>query len=898
MTNTVKKLYLIDGSSYIYRAFHAIRDLRTSKGFPTNAIYGFVGMILKIIREVKPDYFAIVFDSRGPTFRDELFREYKANRPEMPDELVPQIPRIHEVVKAFRIPAISLEGYEADDLIATLVKKLDAPGLECVVVTGDKDLMQLVSDRVRLYDPMKEKFSGPEEVREKFGVGPERVVEILGLAGDAIDNIPGVPGIGDKTAKDLIQAFGSIEGVLENLERIPGEKKKQNLREHAETARLSKKLATLADDAPLQVSLPELVPAEPDRARLSELFREFEFTRFSRELAPEKTISYQEYKTILAEEELDRVLREIPQAPRLSVDLETVNPQIPGVTPVGAEIVGISLSLKEHEAFYIPVAHRYLGVPRQLSRDLVLAKLKPILENPAIPKVGQNIKYDYEVFKNYAITLAGVSFDPMVASYLLNPGKAIHGLSELALEYLGHTIISYKEVTGTEGKKQPRRSFDEVEVERATVYSGEDADLALILSGLLEKKLKEENLDGLFRELELPLIPVLAEMEWAGVKLDLELLKKLSAEFAVELKIREEEIHRLAGEEFNINSPKQLAEILFEKLKLPVKKKTKTGYSTDVEVLSELSAIHPLPKNLLEYRNFFKLKSTYVDALPGLVNPRTGRVHASFNQAVTATGRLSSSDPNLQNIPIRTPEGREIRRAFIAEEGHQLLSADYSQIELRILAHLSEDPILVESFEKGEDVHKRTAALIFGNAAESLDELRRRAKVINFGIVYGMSAYGLAKELGVEVRLAQAIIDDYFQRYRGVKTYLDETLAAARERGMVSTLWGRRRPLPELKSPDKNTRNFAERMAINTPIQGSAADLIKAAMIRISKSLPEKGAQARMIIQVHDELVFEVPEKELEAVRELVREEMEGVIKLRVPLKVDINSGPNWAEAH
>ncbi|MCX5860438.1 MAG: DNA polymerase, partial [Proteobacteria bacterium] len=497
---------------------------------------------------------------------------------------------------------------------------------------------------------------------------------------------------------------------------------------------------------PIQVSLAGLVPAEPDRAQLSELFREFEFSRFARDIAPEKTISYQEYKTILAEAELDRVLREIPKAPRFSVDLETVNPQIPGVTPVGAESVGISLSLREPEAFYIHVAHRYLGVPRQLARDLVLAKLQPILENPAIPKVGQNIKYDYEVFKNYGITLDGISFDPMVASYLLNPGKAIHGLSELALEYLGHTIISYKEVTGTEGKKLPRRSFDEVEVERATVYSGEDADLALILSGLLENKLKEENLDGLFRELELPLIPVLAEMEWAGVKLDLELLKKLSAELAVELQIREKEIHRLAGEEFNINSPKQLAEILFEKLKLPVKKKTKTGYSTDVEVLSELSEIHPLPKNLLEYRNFFKLKSTYVDALPGLVNPRTGRVHTSFNQAVTATGRLSSSDPNLQNIPIRTPEGREIRRAFIAEEGHQLLSADYSQIELRILAHLSEDPILVESFEKGEDVHKRTAILIFGDAAESVDELRRRAKVINFGIIYGMSAYGLAKE--------------------------------------------------------------------------------------------------------------------------------------------------------
>ncbi len=895
---SVKKLYLIDGSSYIYRAFHAIRDLRTSKGVPTNAIYGFVAMILKIVREAKPDYFAIVFDSRGPTFRDGLFREYKANRPPMPDELVPQIPRIRQVVEAFRIPAISLEGYEADDLIATLVKKLDAPGLEFVVVTGDKDLMQLVSDRVRLYDPMKDKYSGPEEVREKFGVGPDKVVEILGLAGDAIDNIPGVPGIGDKTAKELIQAFGSIEGVLENLERISGEKKKQNLREHAEAARLSKKLATLADDAPIQVSLAALAPAEPDRAQLSELFREFEFSRFARELAPEKTISYQEYKTILAAEELDRVLLEVPKAPRLSVDLETVNPQIPGVTPVGAEIVGISLSLREHEAFYIPVAHRYLGVPRQLPRDLVLAKLQPILENPEIPKVGQNIKYDYEVFKNYGITLAGISFDPMVASYLLNPGKAIHGLSELALEYLGHTIISYKEVTGTGGKRQPGRGFDEVEVERATVYSGEDADLALILSGLLEKKLKEENLDGLFRELELPLIPVLAEMEWAGVKLDLELLKKLSAELAAELKIREEEIHRLAGEEFNINSPKQLAEILFEKLKLPVKKKTKTGYSTDVEVLSELSELHPLPKNLLEYRNFFKLKSTYVDALPGLVNPRTGRVHASFNQAVTATGRLSSSDPNLQNIPIRTPEGREIRRAFIAEEGHQLLSADYSQVELRILAHLSEDPILIESFEKGEDVHQRTAILIFGDAAESLDELRRRAKVINFGIIYGMSAYGLAKELGVDAKLAQAIIDDYFQRYRGVKSYLEKTLAEAREKGSVSTLWGRRRPLPELKSPDRNTRNFAERMAINTPIQGSAADLIKAAMLRIAGRLKESCSRARMIIQVHDELVIEVPEKELKTVRELVREEMEGVIKLRVPLKVDINSGPNWAEAH
>ena len=896
-TAPAKKLYLIDGSAYIFRAFHAIRELRTSKGFPTNAVFGFVTMIRKIIREHRPDYLALVFDPPGPTFRDEMYEEYKANRPDMPDELEVQIPYIFKVVDAFRIPSITREGYEADDIIATLARKMDGPGIDTVIVTGDKDMMQVVSDRIRLYDPMKDKYSGPDEVRERFGVGPEKVIEILGLAGDSVDNISGVPGIGEKTAKELIQKYGSIEGVLKHLDEISGPKRKQALSEHADQAKLSRKLATLVEKVPVPVSLSDLAPQDPDQAALSELFRELEFSKFARELAPEKTVSPEHYRTIFKEKDLLVILAELKKSSRFAIDLETVNPHSKGINPIGAEIVGISLCGRENDAVYIPVAHRYLGAPRQLDREEVLKKLRSILEDPTQKKCGQNIKYDYLVLKNYGITLAGISFDPMVASYLINPGKPSHSLSELSLEYLGHTPTSYKEVTVTNEKKK-QLDFDEVEIERATAYSGEDAHLAYLLSGLLEHTLADLKLDRLFSELELPLIPVLAEMEWAGVKVDRELLSTLSREFERTLSKQEQEIYRAAGTEFNINSPKQLAEILFHRLKLPVIKKTKTGYSTDVEVLTQLAEHHPLPKNLLTYRNFFKLKTTYIDALPELIHPHTGRIHASFNQTVTATGRLSSSDPNLQNIPIRTEEGRKIRRAFIAEKGHILISADYSQIELRVLAHLSRDPLLLDSFRRGEDVHQRTAEEVFGKSSESFDELRRRAKVINFGIIYGMSAYGLSRELGIDPKTAQEYIDGYFKRYQGVRKFLDKVLRQAKKDKYVMTLWGRKRSLPELESSNRNIQAFGERIAVNTPIQGSAADLIKAAMITISRKLKEKKLSTRMIIQVHDELVFEAPEKEVERVKDLVRGEMEGVIDLEIPLLVEVNSGLNWDEAH
>jgi len=893
-----KRLFLIDGTHALFRAFHAIRDLKNSKGFPTNAIYGFTNMLVKIVKDHKPDYLVICFDTPGPTFRDKMYKEYKATRPPTPDDLVVQIPAVKEVISAFNIPLVEKPGFEADDLIGTLSRRAEAGGIEVVIVTGDKDMSQLVSERVTMLDTMKDRATGVAEVKERFGVGPEGVPDFLGLTGDKTDNIPGVPGIGDKTARDLLERFGSMDSILADPSKVERKAVRERLEAHADQARLSRDLATIRCDVDLHEDIEALAAREPDSAQLGELFTTYEFTRLRTEFGQKKqAISYDDYHTVTDAAEIEAVLSGILEAGAFAVDLETTS-----VDSMVAEIVGISLAYREHQAYYIPVAHYYLGAPAQLDRDTVLGKIKPLLEDPDIPVYGQNIKYEYVIFKRYGIELENMACDTMIASYLLNPSRHSHSLDEIAREHLDHTMISYKDVAGS-GKKQI--SFEQVDVKSATTYSCEDADVTFLLAGMLGERIREEpSLEHLFREIEMPLVEVLAGMEMTGVKIDVSFLRDLAAEFRSGLGGLAEKIYEEAGGQFNINSTQQLGRLLFEKLGYPGAKRTKTGYSTDVKVLSRLAASgYELPALVLEYRSFGKLISTYVEALPKLVNPQTGRIHTSYNQTVTATGRLSSSDPNLQNIPIRTKEGRRIREAFVPEEGAVLVSADYSQVELRVLAHVSGDERLVEAFRHDEDIHARTAREVFGEAevegsGEMNADLRRRAKAINFGVIYGMGAFGLAEQLGISRKEAQAYIDHYFQTYQGVKAWRDATLEAAREQGYVETLMGRRRYLPEINSREVNVRNFAERTAINTPIQGAAADLIKKAMLSIAARLRSERLGAKMIMQVHDELVFEAPAGEAEALKELVREEMEGAVRLDVPLKVDIGTGRNWNEAH
>lgn len=884
------KLFLIDGSSYLFRAFYALPHLSNSKGTPTNAIYGFTQMLLKVLKEHQPTYLAIVFDSKAPTFRSEIYQAYKANRPPMPEALSLQIPYIKKIIEGYRIATLEKEGYEADDLIATVAKKV-SPEIEIVIITGDKDILQLVNDRITVYDTMKDKKFGIKEVKERFGVEPEKIVEVMGLAGDPIDNIPGVPGIGEKTAIELIQKFGSIENLLNHLEEVPQKKLREKLEQYGEQARISRKLAELPTDLPVSFQLEDFAVPSPDLRTLRKLFKELEFTKLLKELPTEEPLQdyEREYRLILKEEEFLSLIEDLRKASWISIDLETTSP-----FPMWANLVGISLSYHPHQAFYIPVGHQGPHAHSQLPLSQVLEGLKPILADPWIKKVGQNIKYEWIVLKRYGIELRGILCDTMIASYLLNPTKHNHNLSELAREYLDRELMEFQEVTGAKGM-----TFDQVELEKAKNYGAQDADVTLQLSQLLLPKLREEGLLRLFEEVEMPLAVVLAKVEMNGVKIDSELLKEFSKEIEIQLQQKIERIYGLAGEVFNINSSQQLGKILFEKLKLPVIKKTKTGFSTNVEVLEKLSLHHELPLEILGYRNLAKLKSTYVDALPKLVHPETGRVHTSYNQTVTATGRLSSSDPNLQNIPVRTEEGNRIRQAFIPEKGWWILSADYSQIELRILAHLSQDETLIEAFRRDEDIHSRTASEIFGVPMEKVTPLmRRQAKVINFGIIYGMSAYGLSQQLGTEPKIAQTYIDEYFKKYPGVQIYIQKSLEEARTKGYVTTLLQRRRYLPEINSPTASIRQASERVAINTPLQGTAADIIKVAMIRIQNQLDKLRLKTKMIMQVHDELVFEVPEEEMEMASRMVREEMESVTELSVPLRVSLGSGKNWAEAH
>ena len=891
MPKQPKRLFLIDGSSYIYRAYYAIRHLSNSQGMATNAIYGFTNMLLKVIRESQPDQLAVIYDSKGPTFRKDIYPEYKANRSAMPEDLVPQIPYIKRVVEAFNLPGIEKAGYEADDIIATLAGKFAAKGMEVTVVTGDKDLMQIVSDRVCLLDTMKDKISGPAEVFERFG-GADKVVEVQALAGDSSDNVPGVPGIGEKTAKALIDEFGDVETLLASLDQLKG-KRRENLESFADQARLSKQLVTLITDLDLDVDDDAFVMAEPNRQALTELFKECEFHKLLQEFSDDSRASAKEasYRAVLNERDLAEMVAALEASERFAFDTETT-----GLDPLRADLVGLSFAVIAGEAWYVPVSHRYLGVPEQLPLDKVLAAVGPLLGSAEHLKIGQNLKYDILVMGRVGVAVTEPLFDTMLASYLANSAAQSHGMDSLATELLDYRTIPYSEVAGS-GKK--KICFDEVEVEKATVYAAEDADITLRLYEKLLPMIAEQEQQELFDHVEMALLPILVKMEQAGIRIDAELLNGLSADMEKKLAALEVEIHGLAGTTFNIGSPKQLGEVLFERLGLAKGKKTKTGWSTDVEVLSKLAEEHEIAAKILDYRSLSKLKGTYTDALPKLIHPDTGRIHSSFNQAVTATGRLSSSDPNLQNIPIRTEEGRRIREGFIPSEGCLLLAADYSQVELRILAHMADEPALKEAFARGEDIHRRTASEVLGLFPEMVtDEQRRQAKAINFGVIYGMSAFGLAKQLGISRREAQTFIDTYFERYPGIRTFMDSCIAEAREKMYVTTLLGRRCAIPEINSKNGAVRGYAERNAINYPVQGSAADIIKVAMVRIAHRLVREGLETRMLLQVHDELVFDVPEGELENVTALVTEEMEGAVDVSVPLLVEVGHGHNWREAH
>ncbi len=883
-----KKLYLIDVSAYFYRAFFALPPLTTSSGLPTNAIYGFTTMLQKLIKDEDPKYLAAILDRPEPTFRHEAYHEYKANRDEMPDNLSQQIPHIKEVIQAFNIPMLEKPGFEADDIMGTLAKQAEIEGAEVMIVSGDKDMCQMVSSKVKLLDTMKNKVTDIEGVKKKFGVSPEKVIDVLGLMGDSSDNVPGVPGIGPKTAESLINEYGSIEEIYENLEDITKKKVKQNLEENKEQAFLSKQLVTIDINVELEKRWHELEISAPNMDALRDLFKKFEFTRLIKEFTVEKREN-KNYSWITDLDEIKNLFEELKKQGSFALDFETTSE-----FPMLAQIVGISFAYEDHKGVYIPVAHE--GLENQPDRDLVLSLLKPLLEDETIKKIGHNLKYEYIIFKRHNIHLQGMECDTMVVSYVLNPSKYRHSLDNVALDYLDHKMISFKDVAGT-GKKAV--TFDKIEIEKASEYACEDSDVTSILSKLLFPQLKEDSADELYDSIEMPLIEVLAKMEIHGVKLDMDFLQALSDEFGTKLDGLEKKIYQEAGQEFNIKSTKQLGEILFEKLLLPVQKKTKTGYSTDVSTLTELSHLHPLPGEILSFRSLAKLKSTYIDNMPALVNDQTGRIHTSFNQTMTATGRLSSSDPNLQNIPIRTEEGRRIREAFIAEPGWKILSADYSQIELRLLAHLSGDENLIDAFTKGEDVHARTASEVWEVSPDEVTaDMRREAKVINFGIIYGMSSFGLSKELEISPKQAQEYIDSYFLQYRQVRQYLDKVLEDARENEYVSTLMNRRRYLPEINAKNGAVRKFAERTATNAPIQGTAADLIKIAMINIDKELDAKKLKSKMIMQVHDELVFEVPDDELEILSALVKNGMESVIALKVPLKVEMSWGKNWKEAH
>lgn len=890
-------LYLIDGSSYIFRAYYGVRaDLSTSDGFPTNAVYGFASMLLKFLREYEPRYLGMVFDSKGEVFRNEIYPEYKANRDEAPESLQLQFPKIFELVRAFSIPMLAMEGYEADDIIGTIARAQE--GSKVVLVTGDKDFCQLVSEDVTLVDTMRERVTGVREVRQKYGIEPGQMIDFFALVGDKVDNIPGVAGVGEKTASALISKYGDLDGVYGNLEELRPSVA-QRLREHKDDAYLSRELVTIKTDVGVGTGIEDFRYGGYAAEDLQEIFSELEFEKLldeigaSRAPGESEAVRYDSYETVFDEISLGRIISMVEEAGELSIDLETDSK-----LPMNAGIVGFSLCTSPGRAFYVPVGHAgNIEAERQMKPDTALSMLKPVLESEEIRKIGQNIKYDMLVLKNHGVSLRGIYFDTMLAAHLLDASRGSYKLDELSRTELGHRMISYDDVTG---KGKSKKNFAEVDIETAARYSCEDSDVALILSRKFLETLKQEELWDLYRENVLALLPVLCDMEFTGVSVDTAILGEMSEEFEEDLDSIETEIYEKTGVKFNINSTKQLSEVLFERLRLPARKKTAKGaFSTDSEVLKDLSTIHEVPRLILRHRFLSKLKSTYIDQLPRLINPATGRIHTSFNPAGTSTGRLSSRDPNLQNIPIKTGDGKRIRKSFVAEDGCVILSADYSQIELRLLAHFSGDPTLLEALRNDKDVHVATACEIF-NAGEDqvTSEMRNLAKTINFGIIYGISAFGLSKQLGTTVSVSRNYINRYFDRYSEVKSYMQSSVEEARSRGYTETLVGRRRPIPELVSGNRVERGRGEREAINTPIQGSAADIINLAMVRIFRKLEEGGFSSKMILQVHDELLFEVQETELEELRIHIKNDMENAWELQVPLKVEMRAAKNWAEAH
>ncbi len=885
--------FLIDGSAYIHRAYHAISGLANSQGLPTNAVFGFTRMLAKLMEDRRPGYAAMFFDAPGPTFRHDLYPAYKANRPPMPEDMAIQIPYIKQITAAYRLPVIEMPGYEADDLIGTLCRSLEGQGWSVVMVTGDKDFIQLVSAQASLWDPMKDAATDLIRVRATMGIEPRQVVDVMGLSGDTADNIPGVPGIGPKTALELIRTFGSLERLYAKLDTLSRKKQMETLQQFKARAFLSRELATIRTDAPLSLEPQALQVQAPDTQVLSGLFRALEFRQLQQALPHTAARRPKDYRAILEAAELAALREQLESAGVIAIDTETTSQD-----PMRAQLVGLSFATEADRAVYIPCGHRYLGAPRQLDRSFVLDQLRPLLEDPGVRKIGQNIKYDWVVLARHGVKLQGVAFDTMLASYLLDPSKRAHNLDQIALDYLDHQTTRFEELVG---KRKGAATFAEVPLDQAVPYACEDADVTLLAYERLARRLEEVGLMPLMETVEMPLVPVLLRMEMRGVAVDTDRLHELSKSLEHQLETLEAGIYAMAGERFNINSSQQLGFILFEKFRLPAQKKTKkkTGYSTDVDVLTALAGLHELPAMILKHRTLAKLKSTYADALIDLVHPETGRIHTSYHQTVTATGRLSSSDPNLQNIPIRTEEGREIRRAFVPRSGWRLLSADYSQIELRILAHCSEDETLIRAFREDEDIHTRTASEVFQVESDRVTaDLRRQAKAINFGIIYGMSAFGLARQLEISQKMAQTYIDSYFNRYPGVKRFLEHAVEEARQARRTNTLLGRIRLLPDITHSNSVIRQAAERTAINTPIQGSAADLIKVAMIRIDAVLTREGFQAAMLLTVHDELVFELPPEEADAVGRRIQDIMEGVWQLKVPLKVNVAIGDNWAEAH
>ena len=924
-SNPKGHLYLIDGSSFIFRAFHALPPMTRSDGTPVNAVLGFCNMLYKLLEDTKngdePTHFAVILDAGRKSFRNEIYEDYKANRPPPPEELVPQFAIIRDAVKAFNVPCIEMVNYEADDLIATYTQEARQRDWDVTLVSSDKDLMQLVDEHVDMLDSMKNRRIDRDGVIEKFGVPPEKVVDVQALSGDSTDNIPGVPGVGVKTAAQLIEEYGDLETLLANADKIKQPKRREKLIENAELARISMKLVTLKRDVPFEEDLDSFTVREPEIGALLEFLEEQEFQSLRTkiiarlgddapadlqtdlaEFTPEKA----EYETVATKERLDHWISAAHTAGVVAIDTETTS-----LNAMAADLVGLSLSVEAGSACYIPLGHKGdaaegfdfegKGAPEQLNRDEVLDALKDLFQDPGVLKVGQNLKYDLLVLRKYGVHVAPID-DTMLISYALEAGKHGHGMDELSELHLGHKPISFKEVAGS-GKSQV--TFDRVPIDKATDYAAEDADITGRLHRLLKPRLVKDGLVSVYETMDRPLAQVLADMEYEGVRVDPGLLRKFSNDFAGRMADFETEVYKLAGREFNINSPKQLGEILFDEMGLGGGKKGKTGaYGTGADVLEGLAAEgHDLPARVLDYRQLAKLKSTYTDALQSQINPDTGRIHTSYSLASTTTGRLASNDPNLQNIPIRTEEGRKIRTAFVAEDGMVMMAADYSQIELRLVAHMAGIDPLRKAFEQGQDIHAMTAAEVFGVPIKDMDPMvRRQAKAINFGIIYGISPFGLARQLSVPQKEAKSYIDEYYKRFPGIRDYMDETIAFCRHHGYVETLFGRRAHIQAINDKNPARRGFGERAAINAPIQGTAADIIRRAMICIHPALDKAGLKARMLMQVHDELVFEVPEDELDQTHDLVRDIMEGAIapavNLSVPLTVDVGTGRNWDEAH